>query len=253
MDLLRSCSKQKLSFVADDPTVQATGTWYFAKDNAQAFPVPHAFGSPVWDTTHPTITDLGWDATSPRTYYNGRNLNASDGTKFAGPLQFFETGCPAPDLLPRGLNDTPVECMSPPFGIAKGGLCVPAVSAKGGLAKGGTAIIPITPGAPCVNCIGGTSLTATVVASGFVAPNAAFNGTHVLTQTISPCIWQVFLVAGLNINLTKAFPNEWRVTFNGIGFAQYQIAGVLDCLTGQTATLLASTIPSDPTCSFAFP
>lgn len=143
MDFLRSCSSQAISFVEHDPTQQALATWYVAAPTALVFPTEHAFGSPVWDTVHPTATTLGFDATTPRVYYNGRRTNASDGTTFAGTASFFQIGAPSRAPLERGVNETPVECLRAPFGIVTGGLCVPIVPAGGGLRTGGSCTAPV--------------------------------------------------------------------------------------------------------------
>lgn len=108
-------------FVKDDPTQKTKCRWYFASPTAIPFPVPHAFGSPTWDTEHPTPTSLGWDATSSRTYFNGKRSNTTRGQSFAGPLAYFQGGADDPSDLERGVNGTPVECLKRPFGIALSG------------------------------------------------------------------------------------------------------------------------------------
>jgi hypothetical protein len=121
MDLLRSCSSQLIRFVKGDPTQTALATWYRCKPGAKAFPGIHSFGSPVWDQERNLETQIGFQATSARTYYDGRRKNTSDGTNFAGPAKFFVEGADSPALLLRGVNDTPSDCLRRPLGIAKGG------------------------------------------------------------------------------------------------------------------------------------
>lgn len=121
MDLLRSCYSQNVMYFNGDPSQVTKCRWYFAARTAKPFPAPHAFGSPTWDTVHPTSTTLGWDATSSRSYYNGKRSNTSDGTSFAGPLDFFQNGADTLADLDRGVNGTPVVCLRSPVGVALGG------------------------------------------------------------------------------------------------------------------------------------
>lgn len=149
MDVLRSCYKRRIRFVKDDPTKTAVATWYFAAKTAKVFPGLQLFSSAVWDSFHPTAVTLGDDESFSRQYYNGRRLNASDGTKFAGPLRFFTEGADAPSVLPRGADGfTPRECMVPPFGINKGGMCLPVGAGIGGLVLGGNCV-PSSITTPC--------------------------------------------------------------------------------------------------------
>lgn len=144
MDLLRSCSKQLMMPVANSPLTKVLATWYRAAPTATVFPGEHSFGSPVWDSEHPTTTTLGFDANAPRIYYNGKRENASDGTRFAGPADYFVNGAPALALLPRGVNETPVECLLPPWGLVTGGQAIPVIAAAGGLRTGGSATAPVS-------------------------------------------------------------------------------------------------------------
>lgn len=173
-----------MRFFANDPFHLVKATWYRCKPGAKVFPTWHTFTSENWDYSHPTFFPLGDDAFSKRVWYNGRRLNSSDGTTFAGPLEFFQTGAPAPGLLPRSTDGTPVVCLLPPFGKIKGGLCVPVSSGRGGKRKGGFVRQAITPGLPCGNCVGTTPSTCTVTGAGFPAPNAVFNGTFQLNQDL---------------------------------------------------------------------
>jgi hypothetical protein len=172
MDLLRSCYRQRINYIAGDPTKTALATWYWCRPGASIFPFANAFCSPTWDTVHPTRTTIGFDATGPRSYYNGRLLNSSTAQNYAGPASYFLEGAPAPALLPRAWDGTPVECLTAPFGLAKGGLSIPTYPVAGGKILSGTA--PGPPPVP-INC--GTlpsvqpSVSATVTgATGFFLP-----------------------------------------------------------------------------------
>ena len=124
MDLLRSCYTQNLLYQQGSPNF-VRGTWYFAKPGAAVFPGLQSMTSGTWDTVHPTVTTIGWDATKPRTYYNGRRTNHSDGKTFAGPIEYFTLGQPSPAGLVRGVNGTPAVCIARPAGVAKGGSIQP--------------------------------------------------------------------------------------------------------------------------------
>lgn len=124
MDFLRSCYKSTIAYSSTDSSLTAPAQWYFAKPSAECFPAPHAFASSIWDTVHPTPTTLGWDATKSRTWTNGRNLNHSDGTNFAGKLAEFQTGQGSEPPLVRGINNTPADCIARPAGKCIGGQAV---------------------------------------------------------------------------------------------------------------------------------
>jgi len=171
MDLLRSCYSQRLNYITNDAVTTALARWYFCAPDALCFPGDHAFGSPTWDQIHPTVTGLGFDATGPRGYSNGRRSNASKGQMYAGPLQYFEVGQPSIGSLDRGSSGTPVECLEPPYGLAGGGLAVPCEAGKGGKKAGGVATIVIP----------------TVTIACFV-PHSPWLATMTLTFTLVPDI-----------------------------------------------------------------
>lgn len=253
MDFLRSCSRQKISFVENDPSTQVPAIWYYAAPTAKAFPTEHAFGSPVWDSVHPTVTTLGFDATKPRSYYNGRRINTSDGTSFAGPASFFQIGCPAPALLPRGVGDTPVECLDPPFGLVTGGLCLPTVPARGGLRTGGFSTQPIIPGVPCANCPGVTSLTMTVTLGGFPVPYTDYNGTFVLTQSLVPCTWFLARSGTHAITLIRNTATTWLVNLAGSLTVAAYLGTSGDCILPATLNQTFSFIGGNQTCVVSAP
>lgn len=121
MDLLRSCYTQPMRYVADDPSITVPATWYFCKPGAKVFPLPHRYGSGVWDTKHPSPSILGFDDTQKRVYYQGDPLNSSDGTDYAGPAYAFMYGQQPSDTLARATDGTPLECLPPPYGAYGGG------------------------------------------------------------------------------------------------------------------------------------
>lgn len=153
MDLSRVCYTRRLRFVNGDPSQVAVATWYRAAPTAEVFPVPHAFGSAIWDTVHKQFYPIGDDDTVRFKWYNGRRVNSSDGSTFAGPLSFFINGADAPAFLPRLVDGTPTECGSFPFGLLFGGSSVDCSAGNGGLlmggictgSSGGTVIIPECP------------------------------------------------------------------------------------------------------------
>lgn len=252
MDLLHSCYRQKISFLKGFPASQAIATWYFCSPNAHAFPEPHSFGSPTWDTDHPTITTLGFDATSSRTYTNGRRTNSSNGQSYAGPLIYFQEGAPARALLPRISNGTPVECVPPPWGLAGGGLLVPLRAGLGGKLAAGQLVAGVVPGMPCINCVGTTPATVRVVLSGFAGGHAFLNGTWTLPQ-INPCTWFHSFSAFQFIQLLRVATNHWQLdasdTFQQ---AQYELT-TPDCVTSCVLPLSLSTIGGDPTAPLLIP
>ena len=172
MDLLRSCSTQNIRFVRGDLGAQVPATWYFCHPDALPFPVPHRFGSPVWDVERGEFSALGFNAQAARTYYNGRRLNSTTGNKFAGPIQFFQQGAPGPAALPRGSNGTPVECLSAPFGLLTGGLCSPVTPAVGGLLTGGSCFTTVNP----INCATISHAAVRVTISGATGAFSVHNG-----------------------------------------------------------------------------
>lgn len=122
MDLLRSCYSQQVLFNRDDVTAETTCRWYFTNPEAKVFPSWHTFGSPTWDTAHPTVTTLGWDDTTTRSYDKGARTNVSDGKGYAGALEFFQQGQPSgTDPLVYGVGNTPVVCLPGMAGLRKGG------------------------------------------------------------------------------------------------------------------------------------
>lgn len=138
-----------MRYVKGDTSYFFNAFWFFCKPTARAFPGVHRFGSANWDYKRGLPSPLGDDATNRQLYYNGRNLNRSDGTKFAGPQVYFEEGAPGPGTIPRGQDGTPIECLEPPFGKVGGGLCVdvnPGVGGKIGSGKLVTSQIPLVCG-----------------------------------------------------------------------------------------------------------
>lgn len=240
-DLLRSCSTQAIFYVDGDTSFQEQARWYFCAPGALPFPSWHAFGSPVWDTEHPTVTTLGFDATSPRVYDRGRRTNASDGTRFAGPIEFFQQGCMFPQNLPRGSSGTPVVCLDRPEGLALGGQAVPVNVARGGLLLGGQAVTTIAPGVPCSSCPGVTPSTVSMTVAGFTGLGTIFNGTWTIPQTASPCVWQLNFGGGAFIQVTRT-AGTWTVLFDPpVKNATYSGVSV-DCVTPTVMTQSFSNI-----------
>lgn len=210
MDFLRSCYSQLVSYRKDDPSQQFIGQWYFCDPRALPFPGPHAFGSPTWDTEHPTETTLGWDATSFRFYYNGRRLNTSDGTKFAGPQDYFVNGQPDVPGLERGVNGTPVECLKRPLGKAIGGL---GLTGKGCFNKPWSLLQPmtlhVTFGDPC----------SLLEAKGIMRYTT--NIPPILTPAMSKGWIYADVVDGLQRYIALAcqdFVNTWRTLVGIVGY-----------------------------------
>lgn len=149
MDLGRIGKTQRMRYVAGDPSQVVTAIWYRAKASATAFPVPHAFGNPDWYTDLPDNAPVGMIPQQKPLYYSGAPLNLSEGTTFAGNVEWFQQGAPAPGLLPRcGDGFTPVVCMPGPGGILAGGSAIPVGLATGGKVKSGQAVVP-TVTIPC--------------------------------------------------------------------------------------------------------
>ncbi len=248
MDLLRSCKTSQVRYVENDVLQVVPITWYFAKRGALVFPSWHSFTSETWDYSHPTFFDLG-EVPFPRPRWsNGRRNNSSDGTTFAGPLAYFQTGAPAPGFLPRGVNDTPIDCMSPPFGKAGGGVALSVVSAQGGGLKGGVAIpAGPTPGIACVNCTGVTPANVTVTGGGFVGIYAVFNGTFIVPQILA-CNWFLNIGGGAVITITRNPGPSWHVSFSlfptGTGFDLI----TADCVSSFVPALTSNTQGGAPTC-----
>lgn len=253
MDLLRSCYKQRIRFVAGDLATQEVATWYFAAPTAKPFPFDHAFGSPTWDAEHPSFTDLGFNASAPRTYYNGRRLNRSDGTTFAGPASDFRFGAPGPNPLPRGTDETPRVCIPSPTGQMLGGLSVGVAAASGGLRTGGVCVPAMVPGVPCGNCPTVTPLTVTLTLSGFDPAHAWYNGTHTLVQQASPCNWLLTGPGTLSINLFRNPSNTWDLFLTGSAIASYYSGVIADCISPGTIAKVFSVIGGDPTVTLSVP
>lgn len=248
MDLMRSCYKRPIRYVAGNPTITALATWYRTKPGAKVFPTWHSFTSQNWDYSHPTFFDIGEVPTLKPQWSNGRRLNTSDGTSFAGPLEYFQTGAPAPGFLPRGVNDTPTDCLRAPFGIALGGFGMPIVSAKGGKLLGGTATssTPLPPpGTPCANCpVLYTPSYIPLIMAGFSAPWTGFNNAFNVTQ-ISACTWSIsFFIAGNFhvIGIVRTALNAYDVSlfYNAVNIAQY-IGVTPDC---QSTAVLPTLVPT---------
>lgn len=240
MDLLRSCSRQTMRYIAGQPAEQAIGTWYFAKKTALPFPIPHSFGSPVWDTFHPMPTDIGFNAEAARTWYRGTPLNSSDGTKWAGDLDWFVNGADQAENLPRGSNGTPVECLAPPFGIASGGTATDTGLSVGGLLSGGKTFIPAV---ACSECTGPTPEILSITLTGFT--NGPTNATWVFTQDpVFSCLWTAGS-GGVALSLSRAGGFFWNLTItDGVGAALYQGGGG-GCIGSFSMAKLVSTNGGD--------
>lgn len=249
MDLLRSCSVQSMRYVQGDPSTVELGWWYFAKSSALPFPVPHRFGSPVWDTVHPTPTSLGFNAEAVRAYYRGTPLNSSDGTRFAGRLEDFVKGAEGAAALPRGSNWTPRECLLPPFGIMSGGESSDAGLAVGGLLSGGICEVAYPPGVACAYCSGSTPSMLKVTLSGFSGSYAAYSATHLVPQTASPCIWKLLLGGTLSITVQRSAGAVWTVVLTASPLACFYAGTSSDCVSLATLSLIGSSIGGDPTCT----
>jgi hypothetical protein len=235
MDLIRSCYSQKVRYRSDDPTLETVCRWSFCVPGADAFPEPHAFGSDIWDSVHPTPTILGFDAEDKRKYYNGRPVNFTDGKSFAGPIDWFVDGQPDATVLPRGCGATPVECLRPPYGLAKSGLRVTAYPAIGGVYKGGTRK---TPAVACSSCPTTTPATLVVTLAGATGPQSVWNGTNTLDQQASPCFWRLELAPFNFIGGSRVFPNIWLIVFSvpAGNSATYQ-GPTADCAAAQVLPL----------------
>lgn len=242
MDFCRSGYTGFVQYVEGDPSAVTLARWYIAAPTATAFPVPHAFGSPIWDEVAYTPT-LGWiTRPSKRNYYDGRRVNTSDGTRFAGPIEFFQRGAPGPGTLRRGVNGTPVECLTPPYGIALGGRAVPAHAVAGGVKLGGRAVPPPTPGFPCAYCGTYTPATCVVTISGASGPVAFLNGTWPCNQAgiISPCLWPGTATPAGFVNVQRINASTWNVQCGDyLGNTALYQAMVADCITPFVATQLS--------------
>lgn len=212
---MRSCYTRNMRFVAGQPAILVPATWYFAAPTAKVFPFENSFFSANWNSVHPTASDLGDQDGATRRYYNGRRLNRSDGTSFAGPAAFFRDGCPALTGIPRAEDGTPQQCLPAPFGLAGGGLSVPVVPLIGGKRVGGLGVRPVTPGIPCGNCVGTTPATIAVTASGCTGAAVAYNGTFACPQT-GPCSWALLTAVPYRaISITRA-PGAWVISLSDL-------------------------------------
>jgi hypothetical protein len=233
-----------MRFVVGNPSIDTHAMWYFAAKTALPFPTPHAFDSANWNTVHPTRSLLGDQDQARRRYYNGRRLNISDGTSFAGPLAFFQNGCPAIGDLPRGPGNTPLVCIRPGGGIFKSGTLLPTNPAIGGVDKGGSSYRPISPGLPCNNCSAETPAALLVTITGALGPAAVFNGVWTCPQDIGfNCSWSLTVAPGHTIDIIRqgSLPLvRYNASLTGPGNAAYvQVSGVQpDCTV--TVTVLAS-------------
>lgn len=237
-----------MRFVKDDVDVFAPVTWFFAADGAKPFPGLHRFGSANWDSTRNEVSDLGDDATVPKTYANGRRLNRSDGRKFAGPILYFLEGAPGEGTIPRGADGTPVECLVPPFGIALGARAVPVIPVRAPFLLGGSGYAPAV---PCSECFGPTPAHVSITLSGFTTPslNQLWN---LVQDPLSPCQWTASS-GGNTLTLSRAGGFFWPLTISdGVGGATYQGSGA-SCIGSFSMSQLASTIGGDdPLTLFTF-
>lgn len=244
MDLLRSCYRQRIRFVDGDPSQTAVATWYFAAKTAKPLPFPHAFGSPTWDIVHPTPTTIGFNAEASRSYYNGRSLNSSPGDRFAGQAAWFVRGAPQPANLPRTLNGTPLECLTPPLGLQLSGSSVNVTGNKATLLLSAGSYIPTPPVNPCTFCsVTPSSVTATL--SGLTV--SFLNGTHSLVQQSDPCMWEVPVSTGF-VRLTR-FGTIWiLLADDGVGGSAFYTSGTyLSCIDVIGLLLSGTNIGGDPT------
>lgn len=215
MDFARSCQRRRMKFSVGG--FHATATWFFCHPDAKPFPYEHTFSLGNWDIVHPTPTTLGDDATQKRVWYNGRRLNRSTGQTFAGPLEFFQHGCPGPGAIPRAFDGTPIECLSAPFGKAGGGFCLPTMPAVGGKRVSGGSSPSVTPGMPCANCSSITPAIPVVTIAGAAGFAAGLNGTWTLTQQPAGCTWQRVLGFAGSIVLNRFPGGNWQVAL-GVPF-----------------------------------
>lgn len=245
MDLLRSCSRQDISFVAGGSGPLVEATWYYAARTAKPFPIPHVFSSPVWDNEHPTLTPLGFQAQRPRRYVNGRRRNTSDGTQWAGPLNYFAMGSPGLFSLPRGVNDTPVECLLPPQGLALGGEAQDLDLVAGGQLLGGF-VDDVGPSWICGLCADATPSTVEVTGSGFSV--GIFNALFSLPKSATPCIWRRPVSTGF-VEAERHHLDGWIIRFDdGLGnAAQYSNLFDADCLGSKTVSQAITNMGGDPT------
>lgn len=241
-----------MRFFANDPFHLVKATWYRCKPGAKVFPTWHTFTSENWDYSHPSFFPLGDDAFSKRVWYNGRRLNSSDGTTFAGPLEFFQTGAPAPGLLPRSNDGTPVVCLRAPFGTIASGLCVPVRGNRGSTRGGGFFATTVTPGLPCLNCVGTTPASPVITVAGAFGFAAPLNGTWTLIQ-ITPCQWQRIVAPGVVITMARAVGNQWLPTL-GIAFnpSGFYSSITSDCVTDNNPTLTAGPPQYPPSIAMTF-
>jgi hypothetical protein len=255
MDFLRSCYSQRIRFVKDDVTKMAVATWYFCKDGSKPFPGDHAFGSPTWDSFHPTITTLGFDAVAARMWTNGRRINSSDGSKFAGPKEFFMSGADAQAPLPRVKNGTPLECVPGNPGLFKGGSVGPPVRGAGALLLGGKLVNGIIPAGPCPFCVGVTPLTITAHIMGMPPPFDFFNGDQQLTNlgVIQPCAWNKILSPGVGLSLTRSVPGWDLFLFTPTNTSEYGGVFPANCIAPVTLPLIFSSMGAPPTQDISAP
>lgn len=245
MDVVRSCSRQKIAFVAGGSGPLVDAEWYFAAKTAKPFPIPHVFGSPNWDATHPTLTELGFQAQTPARWVRGNRRNTSDGTTWAGPIEYFVSGAPGLFSLPRGVNGTPVECIRRPAGLAFGGSALMLRQVKGGLLLGGQ-VVPDVPAWTCLLCADATPATVTVVGSGFTV--SGFNASFVLQKSPTPCIWEIPALGGF-VRAQRHHLDGWIVEFDdgAGGYAHYSSLFDANCLGTKMVSQTSSTMSGSAT------
>ena len=252
MDFLRSCFRRRMRFVAGNPSIQTFARWYRCAPTALPFPVPHAFDCGNWNSVHPTPSNLGDQDGARRHYDRGQRFNISDGTSFAGPVEFFQNGCPGIGDLPRGPGDTPVVCIRPGGGIFKAGQLLRTKPALGGIAKGGSAYKPITPGGPCNGCSTITPAALLVTITGAFGPAAVFNGVWTVPQVVGfNCSWALNVAPGHTIDIIRqgTLPAvRYNAALVGPGNAAYvQASGAEpDCTVSVTIASSGSTMLGSP-------
>jgi len=240
MDFLRSCYRQRIRFVDGDESQTAVATWYFASKTAKPFPGPHSFGSPTWDIVHPTPTTIGFNALASKSYYNGSSLNSSRGDRFAGKQSWFVTGAPSPANLPRALNGTPLECLTPPLGIQLSGTSVNVTGNKATLLLSAGSYDP-TPPWVCGLCADASPITVDFTVAGFTDP--AFNGSWSLPRSPTPCFWRIPVGSGF-IEAQRHHLDGWLLLFDdGSGeVARYTNLFDPNCLGSKVLFQVSSSI-----------
>lgn len=213
MDWGRSCYRRRMRFVRGELTTYAFVRWFFAAPTAKIFPGAHWFCSGMWDNTRGESNNFGDDATQKHVWRNGSLLNRSDGTRFAGPLEYFFGGCPAAGEIPRGFDGTPIECLKAPFGKMLSGKSLVVTPMKGNKLLSGLSISPVIPGVDCNwNPAGTTLATLNVTVAGATGTPAVWNGTWPANQIFgSPCFYNGDQSGTVTLSIARPF--GWSISF----------------------------------------